>query len=211
MRNSKFLAIATGAYASCILVLSFTPPARAASLTYNFRQDGFDEGAYAEGFFVADDLDGDGQIAYFRGSQDSSEVLDFRVTFSGNQLTPPTTYGFQDLFMLSYDLDGGPLGDGDTGNREGIRTSVLGSNTLHQGYLAGPRGFEMIQLHGGVRFCDVSPDSECGFFNGSISSEFVAVPEPSPFWGSIVAIGMGIFAKRKGLHLVRQKKSQCTL
>lgn len=211
MKNSKFLTIAACAYASYTLVLSFTSPATAASLTYNFRQDGFDEGAYAEGFFIADDLDGDGQIAYFRRSQDFREISDFRVTFSGNRLTPPTTYGFGDLFGLVYDLDSGPLGDGNTRLMEGISTLRPTTGFIGPSYVTGPGAFSTIQLHGGVRVCDGSPGSLCGLFNGSSSPEFVTVPEPSTFLGSIITIGLGIFAKRKWSHLVRQNKPKCTL
>lgn len=211
MKNSKFLTIAACAYASCTLVLNFTPPVSAASLTYNFRQDGFDEGAYAEGFFIADDLDGDGQIAYFRRSQDFREISDFRVTFSGNRLTPPTTYGFGDLFGLVYDLDGGPLGDGNTRLREGISTSALNRNTIGQGYTAGPGPLSTYYFGPRQQFCVDSPFSLCGIFNGSTSNEIVAVPEPSTFLGSIMTIGLGIFAKRKWSHLVRQNKPKCTL
>ncbi|ABW31827.1 PEP-CTERM sorting domain-containing protein [Acaryochloris marina] len=207
MKNSKFLAIVACAYTSCNLILGFTPPVTAASLTYNFRQDGFDEGAYAEGFFIADDLNGDGQIAYFRGLQNSSEVSDFRVSFSGNRLTPPTTYGFGDLFGLVYDLDGGPLGDGVTGVIEGISASVPNRNAIDQGYSAGPGPLNTYYFGPRQQFCVDSPFSLCGIFDGSTSNEIVAVPEPSTFLGSIVTIGLGILAKRKRSHLVRQKKN----
>lgn len=202
MKNSKLLTIATCAYAFCALALSFAPPAKAASLTYNFRQDGFqnpfERGAYVEGFFVAEDLDGDGQIVYFNST--GGEVSDFRVTFSGTRSIPPATYGFGDLFGLVYNLDGGPLGDTDgyNGPLEGISTGRL-TRFGDPGYYAGPGPFTTVQIHATEpRICN-GDDGLCGvlvvllllrltllsFLHLSLSLSLNLIPSWGALWLSV--------------------------
>ncbi len=116
---------------------------RTSPLTFNFRQDGFEDDAFVEGSFTAVDLDSDGQLVSFFG-----EILAFEATFSGNSLVPATALNINDLLGLVYDLDGGNLGDGINGEVEGIGAGL---------YTAGPG---LLALCDGVNVCGtVGPSS----------------------------------------------------
>ena len=84
-----------------------------ASQTYTFCQEGFSEGAFISGSFTGADSDSNGQLAF-------DEVTDAALTFSGNSAVGPLSFTFADFYGVVYDLDGGPLGDGEDGDVEGI-------------------------------------------------------------------------------------------
>ena len=96
------------------MALSITGAAHAAPQTFEFHQGGFSGGGVIEGFFVGEDLDGNGEISSFFG-----EVTDFEATWSGDSLVPDTSFGLSDLFGLVYELDG-DIGDGTAFDVEGI-------------------------------------------------------------------------------------------
>jgi len=90
----------------------------AAPVSFNFTQDGFDEGATIVGEFVGDDLNGDGQLSSIK-----NEITSFSMQFSGNSIIPSFTFQTEREngdFMLGYDLDNGSLGDGFLLDMEGI-------------------------------------------------------------------------------------------
>ncbi|MDQ8183612.1 VPDSG-CTERM sorting domain-containing protein [Pelagicoccus sp. SDUM812005] len=89
---------------------------KAASISYEFTQGGFEEGAFVSGSFTADDINLNGQISGFFGS---GEISDFSMSFSGNSLVSSFDLFFVDLFSLVYDLDG-TIGDGFVLDLEGI-------------------------------------------------------------------------------------------
>lgn len=110
------------------LGLLFAGVAAAQPQTFTFSQAGFAEGATVVGSFTGEDLDTDGQLASFAG-----EISDFQMSFSGNSVVPAFSLGFADLSGLVYDLDGGPLGDGQILGIEGIA-----ANDATFSYAAGP-------------------------------------------------------------------------
>jgi len=103
-------------------------PAIAVAETFSFSQSGFSEGAIVTMSFTGTDDDSDGQIASFTG-----EVTDFTMSFSGNSIVPAFSLSFPELFGLVYDLDGGPLGDGQILGIEGV-----GATGAQFEYVAGP-------------------------------------------------------------------------
>lgn len=173
MQRFNFSYLSTICFIAISCGLSVAEPTSAASLTFPFRQGGFEEEAVVEGFFVGEDLDQDGRIIDFLGG--SGEVTDFRATFSGNSRTPRTTLDFEDLNIIWYELDGGNLGD-DIVMLEGIDARP---------YFVGP---------GPGLSCDGF--STCGRFEDNSTSEILTVPEPSPFLVSLLALGFIFFAKR---------------
>ena len=89
--------------------------AQATPIRYDFSQTGFSGGAEVTGFFLGDDLDGNGQLSSFRG-----EVSGFQLNFSGNSWVHGFSLDLSDLLGLVYDLDGGILGDGSDLDGEGM-------------------------------------------------------------------------------------------
>ena len=91
--------------------------------TWTFSVGGWDGGGTVTGSFSGTDADANGQLDSFAG-----EVTDFSAAYSGGTIVGPVTFSFANLFGLVYDLNGGPLGDGLHGSREGIgATSSAGS------------------------------------------------------------------------------------
>ena len=128
--------------AACLAALS---TAHAAPVTYAFTTAGFEGGGTVAGTFVAEDLDGDGQISLFDG-----EVFDAAATFLGSTVFPEIVFGFADLFGLVYDLDG-TIGDGETGDIEGL--GFFGANGFALDIGAGP-----VALCDGTVVCAVISD-----------------------------------------------------
>ncbi len=90
----------------------------AAPVSFNFFQDGFDEGAIVTGGFTGDDINNDRRIS-------ESEIIDFSMEFSGNNIVPAFSIKFPDIRVLGfgYDLDGGPLGNAPD---EGVTVLEIG-------------------------------------------------------------------------------------
>jgi hypothetical protein len=127
---------------------------------FDFSEGGFSAGAKVTGSFAGTDLDGNGQLSSFEG-----EVTAFDMAFSGNAEVFAFTRGLPDLFGLVYDLNGGPLGDGTTGDVEGIGVFTL------PGYIVGPGPLGNV--------CDGT--NVCG--------EVFSVPEPATW--AILLLGFG--------------------
>lgn len=127
--------------------LLIASPALAIPIRYEFSQDGYEEGATVSGWFFADDLDGDGQIAQLGGV--GSELVAFMMSFSGNSIVPAFNGGFSELFGLVWDLDA-TLGNGRIGATEGIRLDkVDGTQYLvPEGPLTFPPGGRIIGPNG---------------------------------------------------------------
>ena len=85
---------------------------------YTFSQGGYPDGAEITGYF--DSPITSGQIAFFGIP---GVITDFSLTFSGNSQVPGFTLnGLNYLYGLVYDVGSGYLGDGTTGDIEGIVT-----------------------------------------------------------------------------------------
>ncbi len=91
-------------------------------LHFTYRQGGFEGGAFVEGSFSGEDLNGDGVLKH----QIDEEITDFSFHFSpGNTSIPEITLSFNKHsgpvlnYGLIYDLNGGSIGDGNI-NGEGI-------------------------------------------------------------------------------------------
>ena len=164
----------------------------AAVMGYNFSQDGFDEGAIVTGMFTVDDLNGDGQSSSFLG-----EVLSFMMDFSGNSIVPAFSANFPDLFGLVYDLNDGPiLGDGITGNVEGLGVTTS-STPIVWTYTAGsgPGPFPGGQISGG----GVATSTRN---NIVVTPKVPAVPEPSSVlkWGGALLTPQAFDADERHDH-----------
>ena len=163
MKSGAFRSVCIGLGFSLMILIGL--PVNAA--TYNFSQDGFTGGGLIAGTFDAIDLDMNGQISFFDG-----EVTKFDLSFSGNSIVGTFTFTFNDLYGLVYDLNSEYLGDGITGDNEGI-LSYSDSYEYASGLGALP------ELGGGGRVTDITEKKE------SNTEELIAVssvPIPATFW-----------------------------
>lgn len=122
---------------------------QAAPVSFTLYQQGYDEGAFVTVSFTGDDIDNDGQLI-------TSEITSFNMTFSGNSQVPTFSLSYADLFGLVYDLNGGPLGDGQLLGIEGI-----GANDATFRYEAGP---------GPQAVCGIGND--CAFVSDGVNQDF---------------------------------------
>lgn len=171
---------AIGLMAAAIAMVS--APAGAAVVNLTFTQSGFGNGGTITGFFTGEDADGNGQLNSFEG-----EITDFGLSFSGNHAVEAFSLGFEDLFGLIYDLGDPLLGDGRTGELEGI----LAENGSFS-YLVGPEPL------GQAGAC--LNDEICGQINQGdavtrttelvVVGDTPAIPEPAS-WATMI-LGFGI-------------------
>lgn len=123
--------------------------ATAAPISFDFTQSGFSGGGIVTGSFLAEDLDGNGQISSFDG-----EVVDFSMSFAGDTGVADFSLSFADLFGLVYDIGSGLIGDGTSLDIEGI-----GAEGAIFSYVVGP---------GPLALCDGS--TICGIVTQSLGS-----------------------------------------
>lgn len=159
--------------------------AHAQPTIFDFFQPGFSEGAVVSGFFVAEDLDGDGRISTLG---EVTEVSDFQLSFSGNSRVPAFSLGPDDLEGLVYVLDGGPLGDDSDPVdefREGIRARA--GNLLYV-IGPGPDQFAGIVCGEGVDCSSVSSGESVDFSAElmRVTERRPALPVPIPAWSWLV-------------------------
>ena len=160
-----------------LALVTATAPAHSAVVTLPFSQGGFAGGGQVTGFFTGEDLDEDGQISSFTG-----EVTDFSLAFSGNASVAAFTLDFEDLFGFVYDLGDPLLGNGRTGDIEGI----LAENGDFS-YQAGP---EALLLSGAcLNGATCGQVSQAGRSASTTALVFVgetpAIPEPAT-WASMI-------------------------
>ncbi len=196
-------------------------------LHFKYRQGGFEGGAFVEGSFSGEDLNGDGVLKH----QIDGEITGFSFNFfTGTTSIPGISLTFnknsgQTLdYGLIYDLNGGSIGDGDI-NGEGIavRTSInppITQNMFPDGFFyrtAGAAGQNcgIGETCAVVRICSpgnfalncagLEPTVHINPLNREIfSSELVhveAVPIPATIWlfGSAI---LGLFGARKSRMLL---------
>ena len=167
--------------AMCFFMGLLFASAAASQQTFTFSQDGFAEGATVAGSFSGEDLNSDGQLASFGG-----EISDFQMSFSGNSVVPAFSLGFADLTGLVYDLNGGPLGDGQVLGIEGIA-----ANDATFSYEAGPGPVD--QCGQGVDCASVSDGT-----NTDNSQELIqvggaaATPVPSIGLYGLIVMALGL-------------------
>ncbi len=80
--------------------------------TFLLFQSGFKDGAFIEGSFTGNDLNGNGQISPFEDN--GAELTSLNISFSGNSLVPAFSLvfpGTADGALLVYDVDSGFIGD----------------------------------------------------------------------------------------------------
>lgn len=104
-----------------LLGIGVTPSANALQM-FSFSQDGFSGGGTVIGTFSATDINGDGQISSFNG-----EVSAYSMTFLGDSIVPSFSHSLANLYGLVYDTGSGFIGDGWTGDVEGVASNWFGS------------------------------------------------------------------------------------
>ena len=189
MYRKKFIAM------FFVLGISMCGTTTASIVKYNFSQSGYDEGAIVTGMFEGEDVDGDGYLVSDISELSLSEVTAFNMKFSGNSMVPAFSLGLADLQILSYGLNGGPLGDS---RRELI--SAAANSDLDAGFtIISDETGEDDNLITSVVFLQDSPISN--------SSELViisAVPLPAAVWlfGSGLLGLIGINKSKLSANLV---------
>ncbi len=171
-------------------------PALAGSVTYNFSQGGYADGATIKGYFVGEDIDGNGELVYFgegigEGGIAISEITDFSLSFSGNSLIDSFTFGLSAVFGLAYTLDGGPLDDNADVAVEGI-----GASAFELEYLAGPGPMNGVPCDGATVVCGVISqfiEGPGGFDQTFELVQVNAVPVPVALPLMMFAIGALVF------------------
>ncbi len=161
--------------------LLFASAAAAQQQTFTFSQGGFAEGATVSGSFSGEDLDSDGQLASFNG-----EISDFQMSFSGNSVVPAFSLGFAELNGLVYDLNGGPLGDGQVLGIEGIA-----ADDATFSYQAGPGPVDLCGQ--GIDCASVSDGTDTDNSQELIQvGGAAATPVPSIGLYGLIAMALGL-------------------
>ncbi|MBD5780033.1 VPDSG-CTERM sorting domain-containing protein [Pelagicoccus sp. NFK12] len=167
-------------YFVAILTLAATS-SQAVSISYDFTQGGYEEGAVVTGSFTAEDINTDGQIDGFSG-----EVSDFSMSFSGNSLVAAFDLLFVDLFSLVYDMDG-TIGDGAT---EGMAaTNFFFSFDVGASPFAPP--YPLIGGIGDFFTPGASVSSELVIVTAATNSGAADVPDSGP---TVALLGLGVLA-----------------
>lgn len=177
------LRLATSVLIASLVAVSAT----AMPVGYDFYQGGYTGGAFLQGHFVGEDLDGNGQLSSFSG-----EISGFALSFNGRGGLASFTFSLEDLLGLVYDLDGGLLGDGLSQHIEGL-LAFDGDSLLAVG--PGP----LWRTCGGGYTCSVAANGPNPWYSAEgiqVVERGVAVPEP----GSVGLIVLGLI----GLVLVRR-------
>ncbi len=109
------------------LALVAATTSNAVSFVYNFSQGGYSEGATITGKFSVEDT------AVLDGIIDSSEIIDFMVSFSGNSLVPAFSIAADALATsVFYDLDG------TIGNDLGENVGAIGLGKIYDAFNISP-------------------------------------------------------------------------
>lgn len=128
-----------------MMLLLFVQNSYAGPMTFDMYQDGFVGGGSISGYFVGEDVNSDGTIAWHNG-----ELYDFSADWSGNTLSPATTWELVNVFGFTYELGTGDIGAGGACcGGEGVFTNApdgltwisgIGPTILLENYGATPPG-----------------------------------------------------------------------
>lgn len=153
--------------AICILVL------QCGAATYRFTETGFAGGATVKVAFSGTDTNHDGQIASADGEVDALDVV-----FSGNTVVAPFALesADADYFELRYDLDGGPLGDGQTARclANALECEGIIIRSADTGYSVGPG--PAMPCDTGADCAAVSDGTAFDYSRTSLQPDSVSVP-----------------------------------
>ena len=157
-------------YSLAALALSLFNALPAHAGIYTFSQDGYSGGGVITGWFEAFDTFANGQISTF-----DSEVTDFSLSFSGDIFVGDFTHTFADLDGLVYDIGSGFIGDGTTGDIEGMASYNSVANFDY------PSGLGPLGVYGGMVW--ELPEEKLSFTNNMIVvTDPVPVPVPGALW-----------------------------
>lgn len=176
--------------------LTLANAASAQTVSFDFFQSGYDDGAFVSGTFAGEDLNTNGRLEW-NPTPGLNELTAFSLSFSGNSLVGAFSLGLGDVMGLLYGLDGGPLGDlaplGNEGILAGISSSALLLATGSAGYPGCGSGALCGQITSGQFVTETN----------ELVQISVSVPEPGGL--AVVVVGLMLVAvevrrnRRRGL------------
>jgi hypothetical protein len=167
--------------AACLAVSS--GGASAATLGFDFVQNGFLGSGQITGAFSGVDLDGDGVL-----NSEEGEITSFALSFSGAEFIPAFTLALSDLTRLIYGIGNATLGGDPANDQEGIL--AIGSFTYAAG--PGPVDFCLDNAVCGLIFAEDAPITSTGAITVSEAVAPSPVPLPAPallLVGGLAAMG----------------------
>jgi hypothetical protein len=167
--------------AACLAVSS--GGASAATLGFDFVQNGFLGSGQITGAFSGVDLDGDGVL-----NSEEGEITSFALSFSGQEFIPAFTLALSDLTRLIYSIGNATFGGDPANDQEGIL--AIGSFTYAAG--PGPVDFCLDNAVCGLIFAEDAPITSTAAITVSEAVTPSPVPLPAPallLMGGLAAMG----------------------
>jgi hypothetical protein len=167
--------------AACLAVSS--GGASAATLGFDFVQNGFLGSGQITGAFSGIDIDGDGVL-----NSEEGEITSFALSFAGAEFIPAFTLALSDLTRLIYSIGNATLGGDPANDQEGIL--AIGSFTYAAG--PGPVDFCLDNAVCGLIFAEDAPITSTAAITVSEAVAPSPVPLPAPallLIGSLAALG----------------------
>ena len=162
--------------------------------TFYLSQSGFSGGGKLTGYFVGNDIDGDGLITAFPGS--TVELTDYHLDFKGDANIPDFSHGMSDFYGIVYVVGSGQIGGNPpVPGGEGLASNWPNPATGYS-YAAGPGPAR-------VAVGAVITAAGSGITTSTIEPLLVSlVPEPAA--GTLAMFGLAVL----GIRLLRQSRQR---